>query len=125
MATAYKHGDMTERIIGAAHQVYNTLGFGFLEKVYENALALELRKGGHSVTQQASIEVVYEGEVVGQYTADLIVDGKVVVEVKAVRDLDQAHEVQLVNYLKATGIEVGLLLKFGREIAIKRKIFNR
>ena len=125
MATTYKHGDITERIIGTAYKVYSTLGFGFLEKVYENALILELRKAAHSVTQQAPIEVLYEGEVVGQYAADLIVDDKVIVEVKAVRRLDEVHEVQLVNYLKATGIEVGLLLNFGREIAIKRRIFTR
>lgn len=125
MAKSYKHGDLTETIIGAAYRVYTVLGFGFLEKVYENALALELRKGGHSVTQQAAIEVLYEGEVVGQYAADLIVDGKVIVEVKAVRNLDEVHEVQLVNYLKATRIEVGLLVNFGRRISIKRRIFDQ
>ncbi|MBL7131946.1 MAG: GxxExxY protein [Candidatus Omnitrophica bacterium] len=125
MDTDYKHSDITEKIIGAAYKIYNTLKFGFLEKVHENALALELRKTGLAVRQQEPIKVYYGGEIVGEYIGDIIVDGKVIVEVKAVKDLDDIHEVQLVNYLKATGIEVGLLINFGRQIEIKRKIFDR
>ena len=102
MGGEYKHSDITERIIGAAYQVYNTLGFGFAEKVYENALAIELGDAGLPVRQQHPIEVFYNGRTVGDYQADLVVDNKVIVEIKAVGGLDKAHEVQLVNYLKAT-----------------------
>ena len=125
MTSSLKHGDITERIIGAAYEVYNTLGFGFLEKVYENAMAIELRRAGLKVEAQFPITVRYKGEVVGDYAADLVVDSCVIVELKAVSALDPVHEVHLVNYLKATGIEVGLLINFGREIQIKRRIFDR
>jgi len=86
---------------------------------------IELTKLGLPVEQQQSIQVFYEGQVVGEYAADLVIDGKVIVELKAVSALDKAHEVQLVNYLKATGIEVGLLLNFGRKMEIKRRIFDQ
>jgi len=125
MATTYKHSQTTDKVIGAAYKVYNALGFGFLEKVYENAMVIELTKLGLPVEQQQSIQVFYEGQVVGEYAADLVIDGKVIVELKAVSALDKAHEVQLVNYLKATGIEVGLLLNFGRKMEIKRRIFDQ
>ena len=125
MATTYKHSQTTDKIIGAAYRAYNALGFGFLEKVYENAMVIELTKLGLPVEQQQSIQVFYEGQVVGEYAADLVIDGKVIVELKAVSALDKAHEVQLVNYLKATGIEVGLLLTFGRKMEIKRRIFDQ
>ena len=125
MTSKLKHGDITEKIIGAAYEVYNTLGFGFLEKVFENAMAIELRDADLNVEQQVPITVHYKGEVVGEFAADLVVDGKVIVELKAVAALDPIHEVQLVNYLKATGIEVGLLINFGREIRIQRKILDR
>lgn len=125
MNTDYKHAATTEKIIGGAYTVYNALGYGFLEKVYENALAVELRGIGLGVEQQERINVCYQGHVVGEYVADLLVDGEVIVEVKAVATPDKAHEVQLVNYLKATGVEIGLLINFGREINIKRKIFDR
>jgi len=121
----YKYSDITEKIIGAAYKVYNTLGFGFLEKVYENALAIELRKLGMEVRQQESIKVLYEGKVVGEYIADMIVAGKVVIEIKGIKCLDEIHEVQLVNYLKATKIEIGLLINFGQKIEIKRRIFDQ
>ncbi|MCK4374605.1 MAG: GxxExxY protein, partial [Candidatus Brocadiae bacterium] len=107
------------------YKVYNALGHGFLEKVYENALALELRKVGLGVEQQYPAAVRYEGELVGDYVADLVVDGKVIVEVKAVRALENVHEAQLIHYLKATGIEVGLLLNFGPKMEIKRRIFDQ
>jgi len=125
MDTDYRHSDLTGAIIGAAYRVYNSLGAGFLEKVYENALALEVRRSGLEVGQQVAIPVRYEGELVGDYVADLVVGGKVIVEVKAVNGLDAFHEAQLINYLKATGIEVGLLLNFGREMEIKRRILDR
>jgi len=125
MPTGYKHSQITEKIIGAAYRVYNTLGFGFLEKVYENALVTELKKLGLSARQQEPVKVYYEGQVVGDFVADLLVDDKVIVEVKAVSRLDKVHEAQIVNYLKATNIEVGLLINFGPEIQIKRRIFDR
>ena len=120
-----KHADLTRRIIGAAHEVHNELGFGFVEKVYETALVHELRSDGLTVDQQVAIDVVYKGERVGDYVADLIVAGKVIVEVKATKQLADAHGVQLVNYLKATGIEVGLLVNFGHRVDARRKILDR
>jgi len=121
-------GDMLKlcdkvREIAYAIHVYH--GNGYLEKVYENAMAIELRKLGLDVRQQQSVKVYYEGEVVGDYFADLIVDGNVIVELKAVSRLDSSHEVQLVNYLKATRIEVGLALNFGRKMEVRRRIFDR
>ncbi len=101
--------------------MHNTLGAGFLERVYENALLIELTKRGLPVKQQAPIRVLYDGHVVGEYLADLIVADTVVIEVKAVQELVVQHEVQLVNYLTATGIDTGLLLNFGPSVKIKRK----
>jgi GxxExxY protein len=107
-------GALTEKILGAAFKVQNTLGAGFLEKVYENAWCIELRKGGLAVECQKAFPVRYEGVVVGDYIADLVVCAKVVVECKAVTNLDQVHEAQLMNYLKANGLRVGLLINFAR-----------
>ena len=118
------HEEITSQIIAAFYVVYNTLGYGFLEKVYENALALELQKRGLRVSRQVSIQVHYEGQVVGTYFADILVEGKVVLELKAAEDIVKAHENQLVNYLKATDLEVGLILNFGPEPGFKRKIFT-
>ncbi len=123
MKQEYAHGDLTERIIGAAYEVHNVLGRGFLEKVYENALALELREQGMAAQTQAPIEVRYRGEVVGQYVADMVVEGKVIVEIKAATALDGAHEAQLISYLKATGISIGLLINFGAKVEVKRRAF--
>ena len=120
----YKHQELTEKIIKAFYNVYHVLGYGFLEKVYENAMAIELRKLGVTFTQQSPISVYYEGEVVGEYFADLVVEGKVIVELKAVSKLADEHEAQLLNYLKATPNEVGLLLNFGPEPQIARKIYD-
>jgi GxxExxY protein len=116
-----KDDALTETIIGCAFKVHNTLGDGFLERVYENALRIELTKQGVEVKQQAPIEVHYDGQVVGSYFADLWVEDRVIVELKAVRKLSKAHEVQLVNYLTATGVDTGLLLNFGPSVQIKRK----
>jgi GxxExxY protein len=105
---------LTERIIGCAFQVLNTLGAGFLEKVYENALAHELRKFGLAIVQQQGITVMYDGVVVGHYNVDLLVDETVIVELKAIKSLDTAHTAQCINYLKATGLHLCLLLNFGK-----------
>ncbi len=118
------HEEITSEIIAAFYAVYNKLGYGFLEKVYENALMLELRKSRLKVLQQMPIEVCYEGHPVGEYFADMLVEDKVIVEVKAVESIIRAHEYQLVNYLRATSVEVGLILNFGPEPQFKRKIFS-
>jgi len=119
------HGDLTEQVIGAFYNVYNKLGHGFLERVYENSLTIALRRAGLDVVQQAPISVRFDGEVVGEYFADLLVNRVVIVEIKATEKLCEAHEAQLLNYLKATGIEVGLLLNFGPQPEVKRKAMSR
>ena len=121
----FKHTDLTDRIIKAAYNVYNDLGFGFAEKVYENAMAIEMKALCLDAKQQAPIQVRYQGHLVGDYVADFVIEDKVIVELKAVEDLDKAHQVQLVNYLKATGIEIGLLINFGRRMSLKRKVFTQ
>jgi GxxExxY protein len=121
----YIHVELTREIIGCAYEVYHKLGAGFLEKIYENALAIELKNHGLKVLQQYPVNVYYDDILVGEYYADLFVEDKVIVELKAVSELAKAHETQLVNYLKATGIEVGLLINFGDDIRVKRKIMQR
>jgi GxxExxY protein len=116
-----KDDDLTQKIIGCAYAVHNALGPGFLEKVYENSLRIELEKLGLAVRQQEPINVIYQGQVVGEYYADLWVDERVVIELKATQMLVKLHEVQLVNYLAATGIDCGLLLNFGPSVQVKRK----
>ena len=118
------HEDVTRAIIQALYKVYNTLGYGFLEKVYENALAYELARQGLEVRQQWPIKVYYDGHLMGEYFADLLVGSRVIVELKAVENLCPEHEAQLLNYLKATEIEVGLLLNFGPKPDFRRKIFT-
>jgi GxxExxY protein len=113
--------DLTKKIISCAYKVHNKLGAGFLEKVYENALRIELEKLGLKVKQQEPISIEYEGHVVGEYFADLWVDERVVVELKAAQTLAREHEIQLVNYLTATKINLGLLLNFGPSVQVKRK----
>jgi GxxExxY protein len=116
---------LTERIIGCAFEVSNTLGCGFLEKVYENALVIELRQAGMRAEQQRPIEVRYRGDLVGEGVLDLLVEKTVVVEVKAMDELNQAHTAQCLNYLKATQHPVCLLLNFGRpRLQIKRFVRN-
>ena len=112
---------ITELVIGAAYKVGNTLGSGFLEKVYENALAIEIRKSGLQVVQQHPINVKYENVIVGEFIADLLIQGEVLVELKAVKALDEIHLAQCLNYLKATGLRVCLLINFGNpKVEIKR-----
>ncbi|MFH0888122.1 MAG: GxxExxY protein [Planctomycetota bacterium] len=120
----FKYKDLTEKIIKAFYQVYNTLSYGFLEKVYENALLIELEKSDLKAIAQSSIKVSYDGKLVGEYFADILVEDKVIVEIKAAISLGKEHEAQLLNYLKATDIEVGLLLNFGPKAEIKRKVFD-
>ena len=133
-----KYSDLTEKIINAAYKVHNELGFGFLEKVYQNALMIELKRMGLKASREMPIKVYYRDQIVGEYVADIIVEDKVILELKAVKDLAQIYEVQLVNYLKArpprlavshggqaTGIEVGLLINFGHSVQIKRKVFDK
>ena len=119
-----KHKDLTDLIIKAFYAVYNTLGYGFLEKVYENAMVIELRKLGLKVIPQARIIVHYDGQEVGEYSADLLVEDAVIVELKATRAVAPQNEAQLLNYLKATVHEVGLLLNFGPKPQIKRKVYD-
>lgn len=116
--------ELTSQIIKAFYKVHNTLGFGFLEKVYENALMLELQENGFQVESQKPIDVYYHGKIVGEYFADLIVENKVILEIKSAETISQAHESQTINYLKATRIEVGLILNFGRSATLKRKVFS-
>ena len=120
----YKHQELTREIIKAAQNVHNSLGNGFLEKVYHNAMVLELRKMGLEVAYEKPISVYYDGQTIGEYFADIVVADKVILEIKAVQAVNAVHEAQLVNYLKATNIEVGLLLNFGKSLEVKRKIFE-
>ena len=120
----YLYQDKTKKIIKCFYEVYNTLGYGFLEKVYENALYKELISFGFKCEKQKKIEVYYKGDEVGEYFADILVDEKIILELKAAETLCQEHECQLVNYLKATNIEIGLLLNFGKKPEIRRKIFT-
>jgi GxxExxY protein len=113
--------NLTHRVIGCAYKVHNTLGFGFLEKVYENALKLELRSQGIHVQQQARIPVWYEDHQVGLYFPDLWIEAQLIIEIKAAVALAPEHEMQLVHYLAATGIDHGLLINFGAKVQIKRK----
>ena len=119
-----KFTKLTERIIKIFYKVYNTLGYGFLEKIYEHAMMIELRKANVSAVSQDPIKVLYEDEIIGEYFADILVDRKVIVEIKATKNLIIDHEAQLLNYLKATDIEVGLLLNFGPKPEIRRRVFD-
>ncbi len=123
-ADNYKYSEITEKIINAFYKGYNTLGYGFLEKVYENALFIDLVTMGLLVEKQKQIKVYYEGKEVGEYFADLAVERCVIVELKTAETLCKEHELQLINYLKATEMEVGLLLNFGKKPEFKRKVFS-
>ncbi len=114
-----KYKELTEKIIKIFY-----LGYGFLEKLYENALLVELRKEGIHAINQSPIKVSYDGEIIGEYYADILVEDKVLLEIKASKNLAEEHEAQLLNYLKATDIEVGLLLNFGPKPEVKRKVLD-
>jgi GxxExxY protein len=124
MADNYKHSDITALIIKAFYNVYNQLGHGFLEKVYENALLIELRKLGLVCIAQHPVEAFYDNTKVGFYIADIIVNDSVIIEAKAGEGICEEHEAQLTNYLRATDIEVGILLNFGKKAEFKRKVFS-
>ncbi len=117
----FKDSDLTDKIICCSYNVHNTLGSGFLEKVYENALCLELKSLGLRVEQQAPINIDYKGHLVGEYFADLLVEEKIILELKAVEALAPIHEIQLKNYLKGSRLELGLLINFGKSVEVKRK----
>ena len=119
-----KHQELTQQIIQAFYRVYNTLGYGFLEKVYQKAMAIELQNRGLRIVPQAPMQVFYEGQVVGEYYADLLVEGRVILELKAVPAIIAEHGAQLVNYLKASTIEVGLVMNFGPKPEFQRRVFD-
>ena len=118
------HADLTERILKAFYHVYNTLGYGFLERVNENALIISLRKLGLKAEPQVPVKVYFEGGLVGEYFADVVVADRIILELKAAEEISEAHESQLLNYLKATEIEVGLVLNFGPKPEFRRKVFT-
>ncbi|MEM7114502.1 MAG: GxxExxY protein [Chloroflexota bacterium] len=118
------HQDLAKVVIGCFYTVYNTLGYGFLEKVYENALVIELRQKGLTVQQQFPIEVFYKGDTVGKYFADLLIEDKIILELKAAKIIAQSHLVQLQNYLKASQIELGFVFNFGPQPKFERRIFQ-
>ena len=120
----FKHKDITERIIKGFYEVYNELGIGFLESVYENALFIVLQEYGFEVDCQKDISVYFRGKIIGKFKADLIVNNKVIVELKAAKNIVPEHEAQILNYLRATDIEVGLLLNFGNKPEFKRFAFE-
>lgn len=120
----FKHKELSEKLIETFYKVYNNLGYGFPEKVYENALMIEFKRNGIHAIPQSPIKVIYEGETIGEYYADVLIDNKIIIEIKAAKQLVEEHEAQLLNYLKATDIEVGLLLNFGPKPEIKRKAFD-
>jgi GxxExxY protein len=119
-----KHQELTGQIIQCAYKVHKTLGFGFLENVYQNALLIELTQSGLKAVKETPIRVSYEGQHVGEYAADILVEDRIILELKSVKELHPAHEAQLVNYLKATSLEVGLLINFGERVEIKRKVLT-
>lgn len=118
------HQEITDKILKSFYNVYNTLGYGFLEKVYENSLLIELSESGLKALQQVAIPVYYHEKQVGSYFADILVENKVIIELKACENIINEHEIQLLNYLKATNFEVGLLLNFGAKPEFKRKVFS-
>jgi len=120
----FQHKELTDKIIKISYKVYNKLGYGFLEKIYESAIAIELENENNSAVRQAPIQVFYDQKLIGEYFADILVENKVIVEIKASRQLVEENEAQLLNYLKATKMEVGLLLNFGPKPEVKRKAFD-
>lgn len=121
----FLHGQLTNAIIGAMFEVHNVLGSGFLESVYANALTVELQRRRVPVERNVPFEVMYRGESVGRYVADLVVDGRVIVETKVAKAIDPVHRAQLLNYLRASGLEVGLVVNFGSSVQFKRVVWTR
>jgi len=121
---SYKHSELTDAIINAFYHVYSALGYGFLEKVYVNALIHELRKRGFDVKHKIAIKVYYDGVIVGEYEADLLINDLIILEIKAAEAIAPEHEAQLLNYLRATGMEVGLILNFCPKPQVRRKIYE-
>jgi GxxExxY protein len=119
-----KHSELSKKIIAAAYAVHKELGYGFVEKVYKNALAIELQDAGIKCSVEVPLKVLYHEKTVGSYVADMIIDDKIIVEVKAVSAVAPIHEVQLVNYLKATGLQIGLLINFNQTVEVKRRVFG-
>jgi GxxExxY protein len=120
----FKYKELTDRIIKVFYKIYGKLGYGFLEKVYENTMMIEFKKAGIIAIAQAPIKVLYEGEVVGEYYADIMVEDKIIIELKASNNLAGENEAQVLNYLKASNIEVGLLFNFGPKPEVRRKAFD-
>lgn len=120
----HQYTELTHQIIGAYYRVYNTLGHGFLESVYRNAMVIELHKEWLAVQTEEKIDVFYEDRLVGNFRADIVEEGKIIIELKAVESLHKKHEVQLVNYLRATNIEVGLRMNFGQEAKFIRRVLS-
>jgi len=120
----FKHKELTEEIIKIFYRVYNKPGYGFLEKVYENAIMLEFKREGIPAVSQSVTKVVYEDEIIGEYFADILVYNKVIIEIKAAKSIAIEYGAQLLNYLKATKIEVGILFNFGPKADFKRKVFD-
>lgn len=121
---ALKHSELTDKIIGAFYDVYNELGHGFLESTYTSAMTLALQERGLAVAREVPVPVGFHGRKIGQYFADILVDGTILLELKAARTLEPAHEAQLLHYLRATEIEIGLLLNFGLRPQFRRLIFD-
>ena len=124
MNDKYQHSELTSEIIRVFFKVYNSLGYGFLEKVYENEILIELERSGLKYCSSYTIDVYYEGFNVGYYVADIIVENLIIIEIKSASILCEEHESQLLNYLKATNIEIGLLVNFGSKLQFKRKVFS-
>ena len=124
MEEKFKHGDLTDKIIGTFYEVYNELGFGFLESVYEEAMIIALEAKGLKVEQQVPVPVWFRGRKVGSFEADLVVNTLVIIELKAAKAISERHIAQLLNYLRATEIEVGLVLNFGQRAEFRRQVFG-
>ena len=123
MSKPYLHEELTQKIIKCFYAVWDELGGGFLESVYENALMVEFKLNGINAENQKELKIKYKGELVGDFKADIVVEGKVLIEIKAVSGLNEKHVAQLINYLKGTDIKVGLLVNFGEKLEFKRRIY--
>jgi len=123
MSQGYLYEDLTKKIIKCFYKVYDELGNGFLESVYEKSLMVEFKELGVKAVNQKSLDVFYKNKLVGDFKADVIIEDKIIIEIKAITKLTSQHEAQLINYLKATGIKLGLLVNFGEKLAFKRRIF--